>query len=208
MEQYWDNRFNLGGKIWGDEPSNSAQYALSLFQKRNIKFILVPGSGYGRNTKLFSENGYCVTGIEISQIAISISKKFDLKTHFIKGSFLNAFDEKLTFDAIFCFNTLHLFMEEDRINFLKVCNKFLKKNSYVYFTVFSEKERSFGKGKKIETNTFETKPGRPVHYFTEKNLKSLFKDFNIINMGLIQEEENHGKQGLHVHVLRYIFAQK
>jgi len=56
FKEYWDKRFRSEGKIWGDQPSQSALIALKYFETRNIKSILVPGSGYGRNTKLFSEN--------------------------------------------------------------------------------------------------------------------------------------------------------
>ncbi len=64
--EYWDKRFKEEGKIWGESPSKSAYYALGLFRGHDIKSILVPGSGYGRNTKLFSSLGFKVVGIEIS----------------------------------------------------------------------------------------------------------------------------------------------
>ena len=84
----------------------------------------------------------------------------------------------------------------------------LENNGYVYFTVFSEKDPSFGKGKELEVNTFESKPKRPTHYFSENDLMEHFKDFKIIKTGVIEEQENHGKIGPHIHILRYIFAKK
>lgn len=74
--------------------------------------------------------------------------------------------------------------------------------------MFSDKEKSYGKGKRIEENTFESKPWRPVHYFTEFDLREHFKDYSVIETGQIEETENHGELGLHSHILRYIFAQK
>ena len=74
--------------------------------------------------------------------------------------------------------------------------------------MFSEKEKTYGKGKKIEENTFESKPNRPTHYFTKEDLIEHFKDFLIIQTGVMEDKENHGEIGEHVHVLRYIFAQK
>ena len=81
-------------------------------------------------------------------------------------------------------------------------------NGFAFFTVFSEEEPSFGKGKELELNTFESKPGRPTHYFTEEDLNEQFKDYNILEAGIIEEQENHGEKGPHIHKLRYIFAQK
>jgi hypothetical protein len=73
--------------------------------------------------------------------------------------------------------------------------------------VFSEKEPSFGKGRETELNTFESKPGRPVHYFTHDDLLSHFRGFNVLETGLMEDAENHGADGPHVHVVRYIFAE-
>ncbi len=74
--------------------------------------------------------------------------------------------------------------------------------------VFSDDENSFGKGRMIEPNTFESKPGRPVHYFTKNDLIKQFKGFNVIKTGKIEDEEEHGENSKHVHILRYIFAEK
>lgn len=207
-QSYWESRFSKEGKIWGDEPSKSALYCLELFRNYNIEKMLVPGSGYGRHTKFFSENSYQVVGIEISESAIQIAKKFDTSTDFINNSVLDMKDYGDIYDAIFCFNTLHLFLNNDRLKFLKKCFISIKPKGYLFFTAFSEKESSFGKGKELEKNTFESKVGRPTHYFTEDDLKQHFKDLNIIEMGIIEEQENHGEMGFHTHLLRYIFAQK
>ncbi len=204
--EYWDKRYLAEGKIWGDLPSKSANHALMLFKKQKINSILVPGSGYGRNTKLFSVNGFKVVGIEISKIAYDIALNFDPKTTFFQGSFLDTdlFDEK--YDAIYCFNLLHLFNDANRRLFIKKCINLLQNPGYLYFTAFSEKEKSFGKGRQIELYTFENKPGRPIHYFTNKDLKEHFKQFNILKTGQLKEKENHGILGPHIHILRYIFA--
>lgn len=117
------------------------------------------------------------------------------------------FNDEL-YDAIYCYNTLHLFLKEDRIKFLNKCYNKLKANGFVFFTIFSEKEQSFGKGNELEENTFESKKGRPTHYFTEENIIEHFNDYLIIETGIMKEQENHGEIGLHTHILRYIFAQK
>ena len=206
--EYWNDRFSREGEIWGQNPSITAIIALTLFQERKISTILVPGAGYGRNTKPFSDNGFEVLGIEISQKALTIAKKYDTKTQFIHDDVLNFSNLEKKFDSIYCFNLLHLFLKEKRIFFLKRCFDHLNPNGLVFFVVFSDNEKSFGKGKKIEENTFESKPRRPVHYFTEKDLKDHFKNFQIIKTGEIEEEEEHGEIGKHVHSLRYIFGKK
>ena len=208
QKTYWDDRFSKGGKIWGNLPSKSALHCLDLFKKQKIKNVFVPGSGYGRHTKLFSTNKYQVVGIEISETAFELSKQFDPKTKFINSSVLEVDEWTENIDAIFCFNVLHLFTINDRINFLKICYNQLSPGGVCFFTVFSDKETSFGNGKEIEKYTFESKPGRPTHYFTEADLIDHFKDFHLLEIGIIDEPENHGDSGPHTHLLRYIYAQK
>jgi SAM-dependent methyltransferase len=76
MRDYWNNRFSQGGNIWGTEPSKTAYYALKLFKNLNVRSMIVPGAGYGRNTKLFSEAGFKVIGIEISDNAVKEAREF------------------------------------------------------------------------------------------------------------------------------------
>ena len=56
----------------------------------------------------------------------------------------------------------------------------------VFFAVFSEKEQSFGKGKQIEPNMFESKEGRPTHYFTKEDLDNYFKKYETLENKLIK----------------------
>lgn len=213
MKEYWESRYISEGKIWGEIPSKTAEYAVILFQKFNIKKILVPGSGYGRNTNLFSKNGFDVVGIEISDTAINIAKVHDPLTKFLNISIFdnNIFDKLLKevpFDAIYCYNTLHLFPKKERQKLLRICYDQLKENGFIFFVVMSECDFSYGKGRETEKNTYESKAGRPVHYFSEKDLVKHFKGFSIIEIGVFEEKESHGEQGPHIHHLRYIFAEK
>ncbi|MBY9004183.1 MAG: methyltransferase domain-containing protein [Candidatus Lokiarchaeota archaeon] len=206
--EYWEKRFLDGGKIWGTEPSQTAKYALELFKKHGLHKILVPGAGYGRNTKLFSDSNLGVVGIEISESAINIARSFNPKTQFFQGSVLDMPFDDVKYDGIYSCNVLHLLLKDDRILFLKKCYNQLKLNGFAFFAVFSDKEKSFGKGKRIEENTYESKPWRPTHYFTEFDLKEHFKEFTVIETGIIEDHENHGDLGPHSHILRYIFAKK
>jgi SAM-dependent methyltransferase len=204
MNEYWDKRYQAEGRIWGDLPSRTAERALELFRKAGVKKILAPGSGYGRNTRLFSTSGFEVTGIEISPEAYAMALTFDKLSKFYNASALDMAFLPDKYDAVFCFNVLHLFREKERRLFLHQCTERVKANGLMFFTVFSEKEVSYGKGQEVEKNTFESKPGRPVHYFTGNDLKAHFKKMEILETGIIEDPENHGAEGPHTHRLRYI----
>ena len=208
MKEYWEKRFKKEPMLWGVEPSISAIHACELFSKENVKSILIPGSGYGRNSKFFSSAGFNVSAIEISEAAHNKALEFDTKTDSINCSILDIEPNGKFYDAIFCFNILHLFLEKERKIIVDKISSLLNSNGFIYNVVCSEKDIGFGKGKMIELNTFESKPNRPVHYFTHRDLKDHFNSFHIIDSGTIDEEENHGDIGPHTHHLRFIFGQK
>jgi SAM-dependent methyltransferase len=206
-KEFWDKRFNEEGKVWGELPSKSAYHALEIFRRHGVNSVLVPGSGYGRNTRLFSSSGFNVTGVEISATACNLAKQFDPASKVYEGSALDMSFVPGTFDAIYCFNTLHLFCESHRKLLIKECLGKLREAGLAFFTVFSEDEPSFGQGKEVESNTYESRPGRPTHYFTEDDLRDHFSDFEVIESGIVQEPEDHGGQP-HTHILRYILVKK
>ena len=184
MNEYWEKRYRSEGRIWGESPSRTAEHALELFRKNKVKKVLVPGSGYGRNTRLFSSSGFEVTGIEISPIACAMAREFDTLSRFYNASALDMSFLSEKYDGIYCFNVLHLFREEERKLFIQQCVDRVKNNGLMFFTVFSEKEESYGKGREVEKNTFESKPGRPVHYFTDEDLREHFKSMEILETGI------------------------
>jgi SAM-dependent methyltransferase len=100
MKIYWDKRFQDEGYVWGDSPSQTAEHALAVFRQHRVKKILVPGSGYGRNTKLFSASGFDVTGVEISEVACQLAREYDPRTTHYNGSVLDMSFDNSKYDAI------------------------------------------------------------------------------------------------------------
>lgn len=202
---YWDKRYRTEDKIWGELPSVTAYHALDIFREAKLKSILVPGSGYGRHTRFFSSSGFKVTGIEISAVALNLARQFDPLSRFYHASVLDMSSDDNKYDAIFCFNVLHLFREKERGLLIRECDYRLNEGGCMFFTVFSEKEPDYGKGKEVERNTFESRPGRPAHYFTEEDLRGHFATYNVIEAGVMEDPEDHGGNP-HIHILRYIYA--
>ncbi len=206
MSEYWNGRFKEGGRIWGAGASATAAHAEQIFRSRGVKSILVPGSGYGRNAEWFVKMGYSVTGIEISEEALALAPPGST-VKYIQGSVLDMpVDQGARYDAIYCFNVLHLFKEADRKLFIDKCRGALAENGLAFFVVFSEQESQFGKGRRVEENTFESKPGRPVHFFTHEDLVESFRGFSLLETGIVEDAEDHGAEGPHVHKVRYICA--
>jgi len=207
VNDYWDARFRSEGRVWGDAPSRTAEHALELFSRHGVRSVLVPGAGYGRNTRLFSAEELAVTGVEVSGVAYEMAQEFDPASRICHASALDLSFLNETYDAVYGFNILHLFRYNDRLTFIRQCREHVTSGGLLYFTVFSEREPSFGKGTEVEPGTFESKPGRPAHYFTGHDLRDHFPGVRVLATGLTEDEEDHGEEGPHTHILRYICVQ-
>ncbi|MEZ4195423.1 MAG: hypothetical protein R3B53_03500 [Candidatus Paceibacterota bacterium] len=75
MTEFWEENFKNKQKMWGEEAAPAAVIASDYFQKREIRKVLIPGIGYGRNAVPFIEAGMQITGIEISETAVKIAKE-------------------------------------------------------------------------------------------------------------------------------------
>ncbi len=208
MNSYWQERYLRNGRIWGDASSPTAALAAELFQRQRVQRVLVPGAGYGRNAGFLARAGFTVTGVEISPEAIRLGQQDHPDVTFVEGSFLDTPLEPGSFDGVYCFNILHLFRQADRQRFMQRCRDCLRDGGLAFVVVFSDAEPSCGRGAQLEENTFESKPGRPVHYFTAADLDGHFRGFEILERGRVEDPEDHDDQGPHVHRLRYVAAAR
>lgn len=184
--EYWEKRFAAEGMIWSEEPSLTVRDAAEWFTRFGARVLLVPGAGYGRNTRYLSES-FEVDGIEISQAAIRLARSFDPRTRFRLGS---AFDPELSvrlYDGIYCYDLLHLFLEEDRRRLLKRLSEWLSPGGLLYLTVFSDEDENCGEGVRLEPGTYEYKPGKYAHFYSEEELCGLLPEYERLEMQSWQE---------------------
>jgi SAM-dependent methyltransferase len=206
MLQYWSGRFAREGMIWGSEPSPSAEWAKAIFQDAGLNSVLVPGAGYGRNTKVFSA-GFTAYGIELSTEALRLAAEWDPATTFIAGSALEPQLNTLV-DAVYCYDVLHLFLEEERKQLIAACLAQLRTGGLLYFTCFSDEDRNNGCGPRLEPGTYEYKSGKYAHFFSEADLSSYFTGTEIMQTGSFTEKLQSEPGGTHEYILRFIVARK
>lgn len=192
MNEIWESKYKEIQTIWGFEPSDSAIIAKDFFLYCKAKDILIPGIGYGRNAKVFCDNGFKVTGIEISQTAIELAKSkngLDLEIH--HGSVTDMpFDNKV-YDGIFCYALIHLLNSQERKKFIKDCYNQLKSNGHMIFTVISKKSPMYGNGKQLSKDRFEVMKGVGVFYYDSDSVRSEFEEYGLVEFSEIDEPIKH-----------------
>jgi SAM-dependent methyltransferase len=184
MTEFWESSFIKNQLMWGFEPTDSAILTKDFFIEKKVKDILIPGIGYGRNAKVFTDIGIKVTGIEISKTAIDLARQNGLNISIFHGSVTDMpFDHKL-YDGIFCYALIHLLNHHEREKFIKDCYNQLKPNGYMIFTTISKDAPMFGKGKQLGKDYFETKDGVKMFFYDSDSIKQEFG-----NSGLIESTE-------------------
>ena len=52
MTEFWEEAFKYKQEMWGLEPAKSTVLTKNFFVEQQIKSVLIPGIGYGRNLLL------------------------------------------------------------------------------------------------------------------------------------------------------------
>ncbi|MFJ7309536.1 class I SAM-dependent methyltransferase [Peribacillus frigoritolerans] len=187
MTEIWESSFIENQMMWGLEPSDSAILTKDFFLEMKVKDLLIPGIGYGRNAKVFTDNGIHVTGIEISKTAIELARQNGLNLNIFHGSVTDMpFDNKL-YDGIFCYALIHLLNNRERDKFIKDCYNQLKPNGYMIFTTISKEAPMFGKGKQLGKDYFEIMEGMKMFFYDPDSIKQEFGKYGLIEFSEIVE---------------------
>ncbi|GAB6258607.1 MULTISPECIES: methyltransferase domain-containing protein [Peribacillus] len=187
MTEIWESSFIENQMMWGFEPSDSAILTKDFFLEKKVKNLLIPGIGYGRNAKIFTDNGIHVTGIEISKTAIELARQNELNLNIFHGSVTDMpFDNKL-YDGIFCYALIHLLNNRERDKFIRDCYNQLKPNGYMIFTTISKEAPMFGKGKQLGKDYFEIMEGIKMFFYDSDSIKQEFGNYGLIEFSEIVE---------------------
>nr|WP_058006321.1 class I SAM-dependent methyltransferase [Heyndrickxia oleronia] len=185
--EFWESSFIDKQTMWGFEPTDSAILIKDFFLGKRVKDILVPGIGYGRNAKVFIENGITVTGIEISKTAIGLARQNGIDNEIFHGSVTDMPYDNKFYDGIFSHALIHLLNEQERKKFIKDCYDQLKPNGYMIFTTVSKKAPMFGKGKQLEKDYFEIMEGVKMFFYDSDSIKQEFGDYGLVEFFEIDE---------------------
>lgn len=188
MTEFWESMFRDKQEMWGMQATDSAIWTAELFKKFRLNKVLIPGFGYGRNARIFTENGFKVTGIEISETAINLAKKHygnSIKVYHGAVSSM-PFDEEL-YDGIYCYALIHLLSEKERIKLIKDCYNQLNANGYMVFIAISKMDPRYKQGKEISKDAFKNNHGITLFFYDSESIEKEFGNYGLIKADVINE---------------------
>jgi len=194
MIDFWEHNFKEKQTMWGFEPAESAIAVKDFFVKEKVNEILIPGIGYGRNARIFLENGINVTGIEISETAIRLARtENNLEIPIYNGSVTNMpFDSKV-YSGIFSYALIHLLNSHERKKFISDCYSQLKIGRYMFFATISKKDSMYAKGKPVSKERFEVMKGAKLFFYDTESITKEFEKYGLIDFSEIEEPVKFNK---------------
>jgi len=174
--------------MWGFEPAKSAVITKDLFVEKAVKHVLIPGIGYGRNAKIFIDNGMAVTGIEISKTAIDMARKHygnDMVIHL--GSVTDMPFDNNQYDGIFCYALIHLLDSSERAKLISDCYHQLSENGYMVFTVISKEAQTYGQGTLISKDRYEMFGGVKMFFYDRESIQAEFDQAGLFEISEVRE---------------------
>lgn len=211
---HWDEAYRKTKCLWGERPDWVLEAYVSLLPKGEVLDI---GIGEGRNAFFLASEGFNVIGYDISETAVKrcLQKAKNLGLN-VKAFAQDARKIKIPknhYALIVCAWTLNFFTKTESEKILsRICNG-VKKNGFVYLSVFSTEDPAYERLKSltspVEENTFYSpRLGTYVHYFTEPELLNHFQDFQTIVFvkGKMLDIEHRTRP--HYHGVIYYLGQK
>lgn len=186
--EFWESAFTEKQEMWGFEPAKSAVLAKDFFVEKSVKHILIPGVGYGRNAKIFIDNGIAVTGIEISKTAIEMARKHYGENMVIyRGSVTGMPFDNNTYDGIFCYALIHLLDDNERAKLIRDCYNQLAANGHMIFTVISKDAPTYGQGKLLSKDRYEMFGGVKMFFYDKESIHAEFDRAGLFEIAEVTE---------------------
>jgi len=207
MKMFWDKMYKGNNRIWGEEPSELAVFAVYYLKTLELNdknlSILDIGCGYGRDAVYFSKHLRCtVLGIDSSKEAIDMAKTACSKASNIEFrccDFTETGNSK--YDVVFISNLYHFFKGDARQKLRAPIIKHLKPEGLLFLSTLSPNDpQDYGKGIPVpnEHNSFIDKVY--LHFRTRNELGNEFNFLKIKELYEHEYYEHHSTGEVHHHI--------
>jgi len=209
----WEKEYKENKYYWGLKPNPTLEEHINEIPKGKALDI---GAGEGKNSFFLAENGFEVEAVDkIPEGLEKIEKVAEEHNLPIKTTLCDIKNFEFEKDYSLIISTASIdFLKKSEINaVLDKVKKSLKSKGFIFLWVFSIKDPVFKlikerKIEEVEENTFYLPKLKTYrHFFTEKEIKEKFKDFNII-LSRQKEILDTGHDKPHYHNIIEFLAQK
>jgi ubiquinone/menaquinone biosynthesis C-methylase UbiE len=179
-----------------EEPDEYVVSFANLLQKRKAKSVLDLGCGAGRHVVHMAKQGFETHGMDISETGLDQTKerlrRENLEAYLVKCDMRNLPYADSCFASVVCLHTVYHQKLRGIQEAMSEIHRLLNKEGFLLMNFLSKRTYSYGKGKKVEENTFMEQEGPEkgvLHHFTdEEEIAQLFKNFKVLDVKLAERE--------------------
>lgn len=168
----WEKEYRTGRGRW----RGTTNFMLELPAGSRVFEV---GCGNGKHLSSLFNKGFEVIAVDVSPSAVKLAKRlaedFKAEANIIVGDACSLDFGDGFFDAVFVFHVLGHLTEEERGKAVAEVYRVTKKGGKCFFRGFGLEDFRFGKGSKVEENTFRRGTNVWVHYFSEGEVMELFE---------------------------------
>lgn len=180
----WDRIHEEKWSNVNEEPDPEVVKMIPLLMRNGVKDVLDLGSGAGRNTLYLAKNGFNVSALDISEVALQRLKEKDSSIERVHGGMTSIPLDDNSFDFVLCTRVIHHGIMNDIRAAANEIKRVLRPGGLVFIVVPSTKDPAYKTGREIEKNTkvdIDRPDGEmPHHFFTKQDFDELFPDFETV----------------------------
>jgi SAM-dependent methyltransferase len=164
--------------------NKDSKLVLKLFKKyvKPDSRVLDAGCAAGRDTNILFQNGYTVTGIDLSTKLLAIAKRNYPSLPFFKRDVRSTQFDDASFDAVWSLAVLHHLDTDDIKKTLSETKRILKPNGYVLISVKS------GEGTIKTHDEHFLNQEREFHLISENKLDNLLTEAGFTKCEIINKK--------------------
>jgi SAM-dependent methyltransferase len=186
----WDEIFQRSPGQLGEMPAEAAILLWDAVRRRGGKRVLDLGCGAGRNLVYLAREGFDVSGTDISDTAIALSRenlaRAGLTADVRLADMAAQPYEDGTFDGVLSASVLHHNTRARMEAGLAEIGRVLRSGGVGAITINSTNDRKRGHGKEIEPDTYLVTEGLEeglVHHLAdEQDVRDLLKAFRLLEL--------------------------
>jgi len=175
-------------EFFGPDPSDFGLRSADTFQKCGFNKILELGCGQGRDTVMFLRKGFDVTATDFCQAGIDQVNECASCNGLVQNLKLLRVDMKEglpfadgTFDAVYSHMLFTMqFTEKELAKMMDDVRRVLKPGGYNIYSVRSDLDPQYQKGKHFGEDMYQNPLGFIVHFYTEDKIKRLSRGWDIL----------------------------
>lgn len=178
-------------------PSQESYYLSDLWKQKGFEEILDLGCGIGRHSIYFAEQGFKVTGYDLSETGLatlkSVNEAKQLGINVVHGDNHQLPFHNKSFDTVLAYHSIYHTDSKGIVKIINEVKRVLKDDGEFFLTMLSKKDSSFidPSFELVDENTKmkleQDQTVLPHYYMDSKEVPELLDGFDVIQIRQVQD---------------------